>query len=230
MTTTIRARLCRFLLVLLAPGLVSCAAVTDRFTPAPQPDVLYTSVPELPAPLANGSIYQQQRGFLPLFEDRRPRRMGDILTIVLNERVNASANSSLNTTRSGNASLTLDQLPDVLDSLAEFGFDLSGESEFNGGGGSTANNAMTGTITVAVQGVMANGNLVVRGEKQISINQGTEYIRFSGVVDPRTISGQNTVPSTAVADARIEYTGDGYVNKAQQMGWLQRVFLTVSPF
>lgn len=69
----------------------------------------------------------------------------------------------------------------------------------------------------------------VVGEKQIAINQGTEFIRFSGVVNPRTISGSNTVPSTQVADARIEYVGNGYINGAQNMGWLQRFFLNLSP-
>ncbi|STP20578.1 flagellar basal body L-ring protein [Escherichia coli] len=66
-------------------------------------------------------------------------------------------------------------------------------------------------------------------KKQIAINQGTEFIRFSGVVNPRTISGSNTVPSTQVADARIEYVGNGYINEAQNMGWLQRFFLNLSP-
>ena len=83
---------------------------------------------------------------------------------------------------------------------------------------------------MSVLEVMNNGNLRVRGEKQIAINQGTEFIRFSGVVNPRTITAQNTVPSTQVADARIEYVGDGYINEAQHMGWLQRFFLNVSPF
>jgi len=93
-----------------------------------------------------------------------------------------------------------------------------------------ANNSFTGTITVTVQQVMPNGNLRVVGEKQIAINQGTEYIRFSGLVNPRTITVQNTVSSTLVSMARIEYVGDGYINEAQHMGWLQRFFLNVSPF
>jgi flagellar L-ring protein precursor FlgH len=101
---------------------------------------------------------------------------------------------------------------------------------FAGSGGAKANNSFNGTITVSVLEVMANGNLRVRGEKQIAINQGTEFIRFSGVVNPRAITVQNTVPSTQVADARIEYVGDGYINEAQTMGWLQRLFLNVSPF
>ncbi len=80
-------------------------------------------------------------------------------------------------------------------------------------------------ITVTVTDVMGNGNLLVSGEKQMGINQGTEFIRFSGVVNPRTVSGNNTVPSTLVADARIEYTAKGYIDEAQPMGWMQRIFL-----
>ncbi|TPQ29858.1 flagellar basal body L-ring protein FlgH, partial [Cupriavidus pinatubonensis] len=87
-----------------------------------------------------------------------------------------------------------------------------------------------GTITVTVLEVLANGNLVVSGEKQLAINQGAEFIRFSGVVNPRTITGDNGVLSTQVADARIEYTAKGYIDEAQNMGWLQRFFLNVSPF
>lgn len=78
--------------------------------------------------------------------------------------------------------------------------------------------------------LLANGNLHVVGEKRIAINQGTESIRFSGVVNPRTIGADNSVSSTQVADARIEYVGDGYINESQNMGWLQRFFLNVSPY
>lgn len=187
-------------------------------------------IPEPPAPMPNGAIFQAQRGYQPLFEDRRPRMVGEILTIVLDEQVSASKTSAANANRGGSASLGLSELPDALATLAEYGFDVSGDSDFSGGGGAEANNSFTGTITVSVLEVMNNGNLRVRGEKQIAINQGVEFIRFSGVVNPRTITGQNTVASTQVADARIEYVGEGYINEAQHMGWLQRFFLNVSPF
>ncbi|EPC04543.1 flagellar L-ring protein FlgH [Litchfieldella anticariensis FP35 = DSM 16096] len=187
-------------------------------------------IPDRPAPLANGSIYQVQRGHQPLFEDRRPRMVGDILTIVLDEEVSASKNSESSANRNGESDLSFIELPDALEQLAEYGFDISGNTDFTGGGESEANNTFTGTITVSVLEVMNNGNLRVRGEKQIAINQGVEFIRFSGVVNPRTITSQNTVASTQVADARIEYVGDGYINEAQHMGWLQRFFLNVSPF
>ncbi|ATJ84682.1 flagellar basal body L-ring protein FlgH [Halomonas beimenensis] len=217
----------RWLMVVALLVLGGCAQI-PRTSVVEEPERL--EVPERPLARANGAIYQAQRGYQPLFEDRRPRMVGDILTIVLDEEVSASKNARSNADRDGSAGLTFDQLPDALDTLAEYGFDVAGESDFEGGGGAQANNSFTGKISVRVVERLPNGNLRVRGEKRIAINQGTEFIRFGGVVDPRFISGQNTVPSTAVADARIEYVGDGYINEAQHMGWLQRFFLNVSPF
>lgn len=213
--------------VLLMMTVVGCAQVPRASVVGEQEQI---SIVDRPPPVANGSIYQVRRGYQPLFEDRRPRSVGDILTIVLDEQVSASKNSQSNANREGSAGLELEQLPDALDTLAEYGFNVAGNSDFAGSGGSQASNSFTGTITVSVLEVMNNGNLRVRGEKQIAINQGTEFIRFAGVVNPRTITAQNSVPSTQVADARIEYVGDGYINEAQHMGWLQRFFLNVSPF
>ncbi len=189
-----------------------------------------------PAPVVNGSIFQSAQqvnyGYQPLFEDRRPRNIGDTLTIQLQENVSASKSSSANASRDGKTSFGFDATPRYLSGLFGNGnanLDVSGGNTFNGRGGANASNTFSGTLTVTVDQVLANGNLHVVGEKQIAINQGTEFIRFSGVVNPRTISGSNTVASTNVADARIEYVGNGYINEAQNMGWLQRFFLNVSP-
>lgn len=185
----------------------------------------------------NSSIFQPGQtmnyGYQPMFEDRRPRNVGDILTIMLQENVSASKSSSANASRDGSDSLAFTATPHFLAGL--FGSDrantsISGKNDFAGKGGAAARNTFSGTLTVTVKQVLDNGNLLVVGEKQIAINQGTEFIRFSGVVNPRTISGSNTVASTQVADARIEYVGNGYINEAQQMGWLQRLFLNLSPF
>ncbi|AHK20911.1 flagellar L-ring protein FlgH [Yersinia similis] len=189
------------------------------------------------APLPNGSIFQTVQpmnyGYQPLFEDRRPRNIGDTLTITLQENVSASKSSSANASRNGASSFGVATAPRYLDGLLGNGradMEIAGDSTFGGKGGANANNTFSGTITVTVYQVLANGNLHVVGEKQIAINQGTEFIRFSGVVNPRTISGSNSVTSTQVADARIEYVGNGYINEAQTMGWLQRFFLNVSPY
>lgn len=210
----------------LALGLAGCAQIPGVPPPEPTPVI----AEDLPPVKANGSIFQAHRGTLALFEDRRPRRSGDIITIVLDEQVSASKNANSNANRSAGGSLNLDQLPDGLEELARLAFELSGEHNFTGGGGSQARNTFTGTITATVHNVLPNGNLRVVGEKRITINRGTEYIRFSGVVNPHFITPQNTVPSTQVADARIEYTGDGYISEAQRMGWLQRFFLNLSPY
>lgn len=188
------------------------------------------------APMPNGSIFQTVQpmnyGYQPLFEDRRPRNVGDTLTIVLQENVSASKSSSANASRKGASKFGVATSPRYLDGLlgnARADMDISGDSTFGGKGGANANNTFNGTITVTVN--RAGQWQPARGRgKQIAINQGTEFIRFSGVVNPRTISGNNSVTSTQVADARIEYVGNGYINEAQTMGWLQRFFLNVSPF
>ncbi|VTU33498.1 flagellar basal body L-ring protein FlgH [Variovorax sp. PBL-E5] len=180
---------------------------------------------------ANGAIFQEGPGGSALFEDRRPRNVGDILTIVISEKVNASKNSGANVSRNGSVGAAFGAIPKLLGGLLD-GQDakLSGNNVLDAKGGANANNTFNGVITVTVTDVMRNGNLLVSGEKQMGINQGTEFIRFSGVVNPRTVSGNNTVPSTLVADARIEYTAKGYIDEAQTMGWMQRFFLNVMPF
>jgi flagellar L-ring protein FlgH len=187
--------------------------------------------PRLAAP-ANGSIYRTGFGAQALFEDRRPRQVGDILTIVVNENINASKNSAADASRTSSANSVLGLVPKLLSGLVsgDQDADASGKNVMSAKGGANSKNTFNGVITVTVVELLANGNLLVSGEKQMLINQGTEYIRFSGVVNPRTVGANNSVPSTQVADARIEYSAKGYIDEAQTMGWLQRVFLNVLPF
>jgi len=193
-----------------------------------------TSVRPMPAPAVpqaanQGAIYQAAT-YRPLFEDHHARNVGDILTININEKINASKTASSTANRAG----TMDfAVPDAqIGGRGIKGGSLSANSknDFEGKGDSAANNVFTGAITVTVIDVLPNGNLMVAGEKQIGINQGSEFVRLSGVVDPRYILAGNVVSSTQVADARLEYRGAGYINEAQTMGWLSRVFMTVMPF
>ena len=112
------------------------------------------------------------------------------------------------------------------------GATVKGESnnEFEGKGASGSDNTFTGTITLTVIEVLPNGNLFVSGEKQIGINQGSEFVRVSGIVNPINILPGNVVASTLLADARLEYRGTGYVDEAQNMGWLQRLYQVINPF
>jgi flagellar L-ring protein FlgH len=224
----------RYLYILIALLLVGCSQLPKKALVEGQTSI----VPQMPEIVnSSGSIYQASQpssfGYQPMFEDRRPRNIGDVLTIVLQENVSASKSSSINAGRNSGVNLGVKTIPKFLDGLVGRGkvdTDISGGNDFKGSGGANAKNTFSGTITVTVQDVMINGNLKVIGEKQIAINQGTEFIRFSGVVNPRTISGNNTVISTQVADARIEYVGNGYIDEAQTMGWLQRLFFNLSPF
>ncbi|AVD90818.1 flagellar basal body L-ring protein [Pseudomonas sp. SWI44] len=216
-------------LAVLLAGALSAAGCGQLVRQPVVPDESM-DVPIAPERLANGSIYQGRRGSQPLFEDRRPRMVGDTLTVELNEQVSASKTSSSSADRSGSLGLAFSTSSDRESKVGNYGLNASTNHEFSGSGGSRANNSFTGTISVTVMEVLPNGNLRVRGDKQIAINQGTEFIRFSGVVNPRTITGENTVLSTQVSRARIEYVGEGYINEAQRMGWLHRVLLNLSPF
>jgi len=183
---------------------------------------------------ATGSIYQAGTG-RPLFEDRRARNVGDIITINLVERNTAEKSANASATRgsslSGGISLTAPNLL-ALQNAKLNGLDasISADSDFSGEGEAAANNVFSGTISVTVIEVFPNGNLLVSGEKQVAINQGNEYIRFSGVINPTTVSSSNTVQSTQVADARMEYRGSGFIDESNTMGWLQRFFVAILPF
>lgn len=217
----------RLALLIVALGALSACAQLPRKNVVEGPT---TAPPQPPPPApADGSIFRASYT-KPLFEDRRPRQVGDILTVILDENVSASKSSAAQASRNGSVELTPTQIPEVLQSLLEGqGTDLSGATDFKGSGGANASNNFVGTITVTVMDVLPNGNLQVAGEKRIGINQGVEYILFSGVVNPRMITAESTVVSTQVANTRLEYYGDGYIDEAQHMGWLQRVLLNVSP-
>ena len=188
--------------------------------PAPRPDNLSNS----------GSIYQAGVS-RTLFEDRRARYIGDTMTIAIAETTSASTKSNTKASRSTSISAsvpTITGLPGK--SLQGMGLSASGSNSLDGKGEAAANNVFTGTITVTVIEVLPNGNLLVSGEKQVSIGAGIEYIRLSGIVNPYFINSANTISSTNVADARIEYKESGVISEAQVMGWLARFFLSVLPF
>lgn len=216
---------------LLALALLSGCASIDSVPPTAVHQPMSVRPGERMAqPPANGAIYQAAAA-RPLFEDRRARHVGDIITINLVERntatKSANASASRGSEMSGGITAT-SRLP--LGGLNGLGVEAGVDSDFSGSGSARANNAFNGTVTVTVIDVFPNGNLLVSGEKMLAINQGSEFIRFSGVVDPNTVTSSNTVQSIQVADARIEYRGSGFIDQSNTMGWLQRFFLAVLPF
>jgi flagellar L-ring protein precursor FlgH len=178
----------------------------------------------------NGGIFQQSAS-RPLFEDRRARFVGDtiIVNIVENTQASIKGNTSAEKTGAINASVTgLTGVPGK--TFQGLNAQASSSNTFSGKGESGSSNVFTGTMTATVIEVLPNGNLLVSGEKQVAIGQGQEFIRVSGVVNPYQVTAANTVTSSQMADARIEYKSSGFINEAQVMGWLARFFLSFLPF
>lgn len=215
-------------LALLAMSLAGCVTTTPP-TAVHQP---MTMRPE-PKPTgiaANGAIYNVATA-RPLFEDRRARYLGDTITINILENTAAGKNSENKASRSHAVAAsvpTVANLPGK--SVQGLNLSASDATTFDGKGQNTSTETFTGTITCTVIEVLPNGNLLVSGEKQIGLKEGEEFIRFSGVINPSTISASNTVSSTQVADARIEYKANGFLDSAQVMGWLGKFFLSFLPF
>ena len=183
----------------------------------------------------NGAIFQAGKNDHPLFEDRHPRNVGDILMINIAETVSAtqSASNSASNSNTFNASTPTFGAggKTLLDPLSLTNTSTGSLADKSANAGA---NTFTGTITVTVVEVLPNGNLLVGGEKQIAINQNNGYIRLSGVVDPVNISSGSTgniVQSYQVADVHIEYKdSDNNIDTSQIMGKLGRAFLSILPF
>jgi len=183
-----------------------------------------------PRPATHGAIYQET-SYRPLFEDRRARHVGDTLTVLINEKLSASEKAATSTARTGSVAVdvpTIKGFPGK--SFQGATVDGSSENKFSGKGETTNDNVFTGSITATVVEVLPNGNLVVSGEKRIGVNRNATLLKFSGVVSPVTIGAANSVSSTQIADARLEFKGGGTIDEAQVMGWLARFFLTFMPF
>ncbi len=214
------------LILALSAALGACGLMPAKDK---HPDTPTVRVLPAPAPRTDGAIYQAGQE-MALFADLKARRVGDILTIVLNESTNASKSAITKTTKS---SATADTGPSILGkSITTKGVPildttLSGSNTFDGEGSSSQGNSLVGSLTVTVVNVESNGNLVVEGDKSLKLNQGDEFIHISGVVRPADIATNNTVTSDKIADAHISYSGKGVIDSSNRMGWLTRFFNSV---
>ncbi|GGI16324.1 flagellar basal body L-ring protein FlgH [Oxalicibacterium faecigallinarum] len=180
-------------------------------------------------PPTNGAIFQTA-SYRPIFEDRRARLIGDTITIVINERSSAGKLAGSSGSKTGTVAAAAPNIFGLLPGITgALDASASTSSKFEDKGAVTSSNNFASTLTVTVIDVLSNGNLVVAGEKQVSLDKGAEFIRFSGVVDPSTVSGNNMVSSTSVADARIEYRTNSRIDAAAVMNMLSRFFFSVVP-
>jgi flagellar L-ring protein precursor FlgH len=217
----------RVLPVLLAAITAGCGTIIGvqpgNYPPMPPQPV--------PPPAADGALYQPATA-LTLFDDVKARRIGDTLTIRLAERMQASKSASTDATKES----TVDTGNPVIfgDTITRNGEEILNNAwettqEFEGQGSSSQSNQLDGNVTVTVADVLPNGNLYVRGEKWLTLNQGEEFVQVAGIVRPTDISPDNSVPSFKVADARISYGGNGIIPDANRAGLLSRFFMKLWP-
>jgi flagellar L-ring protein precursor FlgH len=160
---------------------------------------------------------------LSLISDSRAFRVGDIVTVILQETTQATKSAG---TTIGKDSSTSIAPPGLLGkTFPKAGIDLSATNAFKGDSSATQANALTGAITVIVQEVLPNGLLRVAGEKALTLNQGEEFVRLKGYLRAADIDANNQVSSQRIANARIAYSAQGTLAESNQPGWLTRFFL-----
>lgn len=203
-------------------GLSACSVTPEiepDFSPAEPQVIIRSDTP-------SGAIYQVSSNRF-FFEDIRARRIGDVINVVLEERTDATKSA----TTSANKGTTIG-----LPSPTLFGgqvtgrgrnllaSDVSASTDFAGTADSSQSNRLNGSVAVVVEEVLSNGNLRIRGQKQLTLNQGSEVVRVSGLIRATDITPQNTIQSNQIADANITYGGRGLLADANRAGWLTRIF------
>ena len=214
-------------------GLIGgCSAYTEQvvsqsFQPAEAPVILAKSTN------MTGAIFQPGRSGL-FATDQRARRIGDILTVSFNETYAATKAQTASSSKTDAFGVTL---PTGLPNMLTGGFDKNPAGlnagttrSFAGAGNAVQSNSFSGLLSVTVVRVFDNGNMEVQGQKELTLNNGNEYVRVRGVVRPEDISASNVVSSDRLADAQIRYTGSGHLADASQPGWLSQLMRTISPF
>lgn len=186
---------------------------------------------------ANGSIFHSSQNGL-FATDQRARRVGDILTVSFNETYSATKAQTASSSKADNFGVTL---PTGLPNIFTGGFDKDAGGNgaglsagttrsFAGAGNAVQSNSFSGLLSVTVVRVFENGNMEVAGQKELTLNNGNEYVRVRGVVRPEDVSANNLVSSNRLADAQIRYTGSGQLADSSKQGWLSELMRTISPF
>lgn len=216
-------RLMAELIVASSLIIAGCAVAPETIVKLP----MTAKPPSSPAlPATSGAIFNAA-AYRPMFEDRRPRFVGDIVTVNIAESTVATKANGSSANKDGTVKTAITSLFNHPAPKATFAG--SSALSYSDKDAANASNVFTGTITATVVDVLANGNLVISGDKQVSFDKGTEFVRFSGVVNPDTISLGNSVSSTKIADARIEYRTNSKIDAASVASMFARFFLSMVP-
>ena len=210
----------KFLIIGTMALVSACAVVPPTIVQRP-----LTAKPEHSVSMSNNGAIYQTATYHPMFEDYRARQAGDVIVMTIAESTSAGKTAAASDAKAGSVAFTAP----VIGSATTKGVTGTSSNSFSDKGAITSSNTFTGTMGLTVLEVLSNGNLVVSGEKQISLDKSVEYIRVSGVVSPEVIVN-NTVSSTQVADARVEYRTNSRYDTAEVSSELARFFMSLSPF
>ncbi|BFT31141.1 flagellar basal body L-ring protein FlgH [Alteromonas sp. D210916BOD_24] len=216
-----------FCLTVIVALLGGCASTNEPPVQANDPSFAPV-VPDYPREtvVEDGSLFRSYMAN-SLYSDVKARRVGDIITVTLSENTQASKSADTSTAKDTNVNLN------PITGLGGKAINIGGESiqlglgssrDFSGDATANQSNRLSGAISVTVVDVLPNNNLVIRGEKWLTLNQGDEYIRLTGIIRPADITPENEIVSTKVANARIQYSGTGTFARAQEKGWLTQFF------
>lgn len=220
---------------LLMVALSGCSGLQEarEIKSAPMP-AKYVEAKQKEFASPEGSLWKDGAS---LFEDRRARRVNDLVTILISEQTTASKSATTTANKESDADFSIAQLPTglrannlpILNDVTQ-GIKGNSSSDFTGQGDTRRQGRMTATVTAKVVEVLPNSNLVLEARKEIVVNNEKEIVVFRGIARPDDISTSNTISSSKVGDTQIYLVGDGVLNDKQSQGWLVRFFDQVWPF
>jgi len=218
----------KFILLIGLAALTGCTSLPDSEVKN-DPDFAPVEPMEPGIDVVNTGSMFQENYVNNLYSDIKAHRVGDIITVYLEEATSASKNAGTSHEKKNTYGVTIDST--IIPTKGSTPLTITGggagfnqNSKFEGDADADQSNNLQGSITVNVVRVLNNGNLVIRGEKWLMLNNGEEYVRIKGVIRSEDVSSDNTVSSMRVANARIQYGGTGDFANTQQQGWLTSFF------
>jgi flagellar L-ring protein precursor FlgH len=219
---------------LLLLALAGCAPAWDR-----KAEYKVTTWPDAPVRVASASgtsLWDDRGG--TFFSDRRARKVNDVVTIVVDESAKASKAAGTSLSRDSQTQLGISAFFGLEKSLAQKNSRMdptalaatNANTSFDGSGKTSREESLTTTVTAVVKAIQPNGNMELEAKRTVSVNNENQVMVLHGVIRPEDVDGLNSVLSSRVAQARIEYYGEGVVSEKQNPGWMHRIIDHLWPF
>ena len=214
------------LMVGMATVLQACTSIPFEPDVFPDdPDYAPVQAEAMQSPAENSGSLFQARYNSGFYTDQQARRIGDIITVIFDESYRSSKSAETKADKKSENSSSIGSIFGSIPSIQGYTpeLELKTERKFTGKGDADRSNSLKGQISVTVANILPNGVLSIRGEKWLTLSDGDEYIRITGLIRPQDISPTNTVASSKVADARISFGGRGSLDNATKQGWFDRM-------